>query len=242
MWFNLENAAPLAPSPKMQPSAAPIKAILYDLDGTLIDHFEAIHHAIVYAQQALGLPVSSYEKVRATVGGSIEVTMARLIGAELAPKAIPLFHTRLREIMFDYLHPLPGAAWLLEQLHARGFRQAVFTNKSGDAARALMQHLGWDRWLELVLGTLDTPWRKPAPEFSRYAIEKLGVTTAKTLLIGDSTFDIDAAASIGLRAQIVTTGSHTRAQLLAHTPPPEAIFDTLFELGAATFGLNPPVV
>jgi hypothetical protein len=74
---------------KMQSVIPPIKAILYDLDGTLIDHFRAIHRSIAFAQQQLGLPASSYDKVRATVGGGIELTLTRLVGPELAPPAHP---------------------------------------------------------------------------------------------------------------------------------------------------------
>jgi phosphoglycolate phosphatase len=225
---------------KMQSVIPPIKAILYDLDGTLIDHFRAIHRSIAFAQQQLGLPASSYDKVRATVGGGIELTLTRLVGPELAPAALPLYRRHFDEIMLQELDPLPGAAWLLEQLHARGLRQAVLTNKIGDSSRILLRHLGWDRWLELILGADDTPWRKPLPEFTRHALEKLAVSPAETLFIGDSTFDIATAHNAGLRCHVVATGSHTRAQLLANQPPPDAVFDNLYQLGVATFHLNPP--
>jgi len=222
----------------MRTGRAPSKAILYDLDGTLVDHFTAIHRAINHAQRAVGVPESSYALVRATVGGSIEVTMARLIGAELAPRALPIYHEFFAKIMFEDLHPLPGAARLLEQLHARGVRQAVLTNKQGDTARAVVRHLDWEPWLELVLGTHDTPWRKPMREFVLHAVTKLGLTPEETMLIGDSPFDIEAAANAGVRCVAVATGSHTRAQLLAHNPAPEAVFEDLDELGAATFGIT----
>jgi phosphoglycolate phosphatase len=223
---------------KMQPAPLPIKAILYDLDGTLIDHFDAIHASIAFAQQQLGVPPSSYEKVRATVGGGIELTLSRLLGPDLAPAALPLYRRHFDEIMFDHLRPLPGAAHLLEQLHARGLRQAVLTNKIGESSRALLHHLGWDRWLELILGADDTPWRKPMPEFTRDALEKISSTPAETVLIGDSTFDIATAHNAGLRCFAVATGSHTRAQLLANQPAPDAVFDSLIDLAAATFQLT----
>jgi phosphoglycolate phosphatase len=233
----------------MQPGALPINskttdtpylAVLYDLDGTLVDHFTSIHHAINFAEKQLGLPLSPYAKVRATVGGSIEVTFSRLIGAERAPQAIPLFHQRLAEIMYDDLHPMAGAAWLLRELHARGVRQAVLTNKTGEAARAVLKHLGWLSSLELVLGTKDTPWRKPMPEFTQHILNELKVPADRALLIGDSPFDIDAAASAKMHCRMVATGSHTSEQLLAHQPPPDAVFANLLELGMATFGLTAP--
>jgi phosphoglycolate phosphatase len=221
----------------MQSTRAASKAILYDLDGTLIDHFTAIHRAINHAQREIGAPLSSYDLVRATVGGSIEVTMTRLIGPELAPRAVPFYHEFFAKIMFEDLHPLPGAARLLEQLHARGMRQAILTNKTGDTARAVIQFLGWDKWLELVVGSQDTPWRKPMPEFVLHAVGKLGLQPADTVLIGDSPFDVEAATNAGVRCYAVATGSHTRPQLLAHQPAPEAVFDNLNDLGAAAFGL-----
>lgn len=223
----------------MQSGGDASKAILYDLDGTLVDHFTAIHRAITHAQRAVGVAPSSYAQVRATVGGSIEVTMARLIGPELAPRAIPYYHEFFTQIMFEDLHPLPGAARLLEQLHARGLRQAVLTNKQGDTARAVVRHLGWDKWLELVLGTHDTPWRKPMGEFALHAVEKLGLAPADAVLVGDSPFDIEAAANAGVRCLAVATGSHTRAQLLAHQPAPEAVFEDLNQLAEQIFELQP---
>ncbi len=236
----LKSAPSLRVVLNMLSGTPPIKAILYDLDGTLIDHFRAIHQSIAFAQQQLGLPPSSYAKVRATVGGGIELTLSRLVGPELAPAALPLYRRHFDEIMLDELDPLPGAAWLLEQLYARGFRQAVLTNKIGDSSRTLLRHLGWDRWFELILGADDTPWRKPQPEFTRHALDKLAVAPAETLFIGDSTFDIATAHNAGLHCQVVATGSHSRAELLACQPPPDAVFDNLFQLGAATFHLTPP--
>jgi len=222
----------------MQPPRAASKAILYDLDGTLVDNFGAIHRSIVHAQQALGVPPSTYDEVRTAVGGGIELTLTRLVGPELAPAALPLFQEFFPTVMLTELHALPGAAWLLENMHSRGMRQGVLTNKFGASARDIIRHLGWDQWLEIVLGTHDTPWKKPQREFSLHAIAKLGATPAETTMIGDSPFDLDAGSNAGLRSLAVATGSHTRVQLLAHQPPPEAVFENLHELGKLTFNLS----
>jgi phosphoglycolate phosphatase len=215
-----------------------ITVVLYDLDGTLVDHFDAIHAAIAHAQQALGLPPSAYEKVKTTVGGGIELTLTRLMGADLAPRALPLYEDYLTKNMFTGLRALPGAEVLLKQLHARGLRQAVLTNKQGDYARQIIEHLDWNRWLDDVFGVNDTPWRKPAKEFVLHAVSKLGGTPTHTLMVGDSPFDVEAATNGGLRCHAVSTGSHTREQLLAHQPAPEAVFASLIDLGQTTFGVK----
>jgi len=222
----------------MQTAKPAIKVILYDLDGTLVDHFVAIHGAIAHAQQALGVPPSTLEKVRTTVGGGIELTLTRLLGPGLDARALPYYEEFLSKNMFTGLQALPGAENMLAQLHARGLRQAVLTNKQGDYARAIINHLGWNRWLDDVFGVNDTPWRKPAKEFVLHAVNKLGGTPADTLMVGDSPFDVEAATNGGLRCHAVATGSHTREQLLAHQPAPETVFDSLIDLSAATFGLK----
>jgi len=222
----------------MIPAKPSIAVVLYDLDGTLVDHFDAIHGAIAHAQQALGVPPATHAKVKATVGGGIELTLTRLMGADLAARALPYYEEFLSKNMFTGLRALPGAEALLEQLHDRGLPQAVLTNKQGDYARQIIQHLGWERWLDDVFGVNDTPWRKPAKEFVLHAVNKLGGTPANTLMVGDSPFDIEAATNGGLRCHVVATGSHTRKQLLAHQPAPEAVFDSLIDLGKTTFGFK----
>ena len=63
--------------------------ILFDLDGTLIDHFTTIHKSVAFAQRELSLPQSDYAKVRATVGGSVPITLSKLCGED---KVLSLIH------------------------------------------------------------------------------------------------------------------------------------------------------
>ena len=103
--------------------------ILFDLDGTLIDHFTTIHKSVVFAQRELGLPESDYAKVRSTVGGSIPITLSKLCGKDKVPFAEPLFRKHFEQIIFDDVFALPGADWLLKNLKKRGHKLGVFTNK-----------------------------------------------------------------------------------------------------------------
>ncbi len=224
----------------MSASRPPVRAVLFDLDGTLIDHFHVIYRCLVHAQQQLGLPGFSFEKVKATVGGSVPVTCERLMGKEHAPAAQKLFEDHFDRIFLEDVQAMPGASWLLEALHAQGIRQAVFTNKRGEPSRALCHHMGFDRWLDFVVGTRDTPYRKPQPEFTRHMLELLGTTPEETILVGDSPFDIEAGAVVGMPCYVVATGSHTREQLLAAKPAPAGVYADFYGFGQAVFGLTPP--
>lgn len=218
-----------------------IRTVLFDLDGTLIDHFQAIYRCYVYAQKQLGLPPADYDKVRATVGGSVPVTMSRLIGPDKdVDEAVRLFREHFDAIMFEDLHLLPGAEWLLKSLREQGLQLAVFTNKRGDPSRKIMAHLGLDRYLDATIGTLDTVWKKPDPEFTRYALETVGAEAATTVLVGDSPFDLAAATAGELPAYLVATGSHNLEELnQLDAPKPDGVYPDLLALGSALFGLEP---
>mgnify|MGYP003109056958 CR=1 FL=1 len=191
--------------------------ILFDLDGTLIDHFTAIHEGYHFAQETLGLPPASYEKVRATVGGSVPVTMRRLIGddqpQEIFDKAMELFNQRFSEVMLEMVSILPGVEPLLKSLVARKIPVSVFTNKNGVHARAVLEHLGLAGYFNTIIGAGDTEFRKPEPEFTDHVLEVIGTAPAETLMIGDSPFDVEAGKVRDLWVAVVATGSHTADEL-----------------------------
>lgn len=214
-----------------------MRTILFDLDGTLIDHFTTIHRSVAHAQCQLGLPESDYATVRATVGGSVPVTLERLLGKEHVAAALPIFRDYFETIMFEDVLALPGAAWILEALKNKGYRLAVFTNKIGDHSRATLEYLGMDRWLDAIVGTGDTPYRKPEAAFTAHMLELLQTTSGETILIGDSPFDYAAAEAGGLKTYLVATGSHTQRELV-ETTNAAGIYADLYQLGEDLFRLQ----
>jgi len=187
--------------------------VLFDLDGTLIDHFHAIHRCHSYAMTQLGLPEPTLAQVRAAVGGGLDEAIAKLAGpgrvAALRPHFLHLWEkTNLQDVV-----ALPGSAAILRALRDAGTTCAVLTNKRGYAAREVCAHLGFTPLLQGIYGADDTPWIKPQPEFTRHALEQLGVAAADTVLVGDSPFDVATARSGGLGFVGVTTGTHNAAEL-----------------------------
>src|SRR6185295_8190858 len=108
---------------------------LFDLDGTLIDHFAAIHRSHVHTMKQLGLPPPTMEDVHRAVGAGVEVAIERLVGRERLAAAIPIHREYWERTMLDDVELMPGARELLEALHARGAKLGVFTNKLGYSSR-----------------------------------------------------------------------------------------------------------
>ena len=213
-----------------------MRAILFDLDGTLIDQFTAIHRAYARAMEELGLEPADYSTVRAAVGGSADMTMNNLVGPDLTQRGLDIYPTIFEEVMLEGLYAMPGAMEVLQALRDRGEKTAVFTNKVGKHARAACDHLGFTPLVEQVIGVKDTPWRKPDVEFTHHILKLLDATVEESLLVGDSPFDFDSASNVGMDCRLVTTGTHSSKQL-EHLRA-LSIHEDLFSLAQEAWGLE----
>jgi HAD superfamily hydrolase (TIGR01509 family) len=206
------------------------RTLLFDLDGTLIDHFTAIHRSYVHTLPQLGLPAPTLAQVRTAVGGGLENAMLNFVPEARLAEALKLFRAFWDVHMLEDVEPLPGAVELLRALHSQGGVCAVLTNKHGPSSRAICDHLHLTPYLNAIIGATDTPWLKPQPEFTRYALDRLHAEPATALLVGDSPYDVQAAHGAGLPCWAVTTGTHNVEQLRAARA--DKVFSSLHEMAA----------
>ena len=191
------------------------RTVLFDLDGTLIDQFNAIYRCHIYAMRKVGLPEPTFAQVRNAVGGGLDTAIARLAGQEHVAALLPLFTEHWDATNLQDAKLLPGATELLVVLNSAGVRCAVLTNKRASAARQVCAHLHLTSTLAGVFGAHDTPWIKPDPRFTQHALTTLGSDAISTCLVGDSPYDLAAAKNSGLDFFGVTTGTHTADELRA---------------------------
>ena len=213
--------------------------IIFDLDGTLIDHFVAITQSIHYVQNILKIPTSTKYEVTTAVGGGIELTLERLIGKENVTLALPLFEEHLEMHLFDGLYALPGASWLLKNLHDSGKKIAVLTNKYGPHSRSILDHLDLSKYITANFGTGDTPYRKPNPKFTAHLLTTISASAKNSIFVGDSPFDYASANALAIPCHMVSTGSHTVEQLKLETSA-SGYHKDLYELGNHCFNLKVP--
>jgi phosphoglycolate phosphatase len=205
--------------------------LLLDLDGTLVDAFTTIHRAYCHTLPQFGRPEPTMADVRRAVGGGINQAMAHFLPADKIAAAVALHVAHSDAILLEDVTLLPGARDLLQAQHAAGVTLAVFTNKRGEHARRICDHLGVTPLVRGVFGARDTAWLKPQPEFAAHVLAQLGARAESTLLVGDSPFDVEAAHNGGFPCWCVTTGTHDAAQLRAAEA--DAVFPSLVELQRA---------
>ena len=212
----------------MTPAPSQIRGILIDMDGTLVDHLETLTRCFQFANAQLGFPEPSRELVLRSIGGSMPVTIQKFLPPERVEEGKTLWQKHFEEIHLEGVVVLPGAEALLELCRARRIKAAVFTNKTGRHTRAILQREGLAEKLAFALGAEDTPYRKPQPEFSRAALDRLELPGENVAMIGDSPFDIRAGKAAGMLTLCVTTGSHGRAELIEEGA--DLVFSSLAEI------------
>src|SRR6185295_4950883 len=110
-------------------AADPSMFVVFDLDGTLIDGYRGIAHALEFAMKELGVTPLSLEQVRGMVGRGLEKLLEEAVGSELAPRGVFLFRERYAEIVDEETILLPDVPEVLDRLAQAGHVMAVASNK-----------------------------------------------------------------------------------------------------------------
>jgi phosphoglycolate phosphatase len=211
------------------------QTVLFDLDGTLIDHLPAIHRCYVHTLPQLGLPAPTREEVRHAIGGGLENAMRRFVSEADLPRALAIYRAYWDQTMLDGVTLMPGADELLRALHAYGATSVVLTNKHGPSSRRVCEYLGIRPLLQGVFGAQDTPWLKPDPRLTAHVLTTLGAAPATACLVGDSPFDAETARLGGIAGFFATTGTHSVEDLRAAGA--KQIYPDLITLARGAFGL-----
>jgi 2-phosphoglycolate phosphatase len=196
-----------------------VRAIVFDLDGTLIDSYEAITESLNHALRLAGKPPRSLEEVRGMVGLGLETLIERAMGGpDLVEEGVLNFRRHYDHICVGKTILLPEVADTLAELDRRGYRMAVATNKPSYFARRLLEGLHVRPYLVTVLGPDLVEHRKPHPEMVLEAMRRMGTTAAETLYVGDMEIDIETARAAGIPVVVLPTGSRSASALQAAAP------------------------
>jgi phosphoglycolate phosphatase len=196
------------------------RAVVFDLDGTLIDSDPDIRAVVNRVLAADGLAPLSAGEVQSMIGDGAKVLLERAFaarGVQAEPRHLTAFLADYEANSVVETVPYPGIVAALEALTAAGHLMGVCTNKPVMAAHSVLARLGLDKYFSVVTGGDTTPFRKPDPKHLAATLAQMGATRA--VMIGDHRNDIDAAAGLGIPSIFVTWGyGQAQGSYTAHKP------------------------
>lgn len=216
---------------------SPLRLVVFDCDGTLIDSQNMIVAAMNHAFDAHGLEALPREQVLSIVGLSLEEAIHALVPHVEAPVRTRVtesykgafFELRARK---DLAEPLfPGVREALDALSARGDTVlGIATGKSQRGVRHIIDQFGLEGVFSTIQTSDDAP-SKPHPGMILQAMAETGASPEETVMIGDALFDIEMAHAAGVKAAAVSWGFQPKAVL--ERAKPHAIVNDFNELEAA---------
>jgi phosphoglycolate phosphatase len=193
----------------------PIKLIIFDLDGTLVDTSRDITNALNYALKPYGLKDLTVDDTIKMVGEGITRLIEKILGngkSQMEDEVIKRFLEYYSEHLVDYSSIYPYVRETLEKLD--GFKKAVISNKREYLSTNLLEKLDLLKYFNLIVGSDTVAERKPSPVPVIYVFTRLGVTPYESIIVGDSNYDIEAGRKAGVKTVAVTYGYRERQYLM----------------------------
>ena len=191
--------------------SSPRPAVLFDVDGTLLDtnYFHTV--SWWYALREAGEDVAM-SRIHPLIGMGSDQLLQDLLGEER--EGLSDIHSKHYKRFKEDLHPFPKAADVLAAVAKRDVQVVLATSSKGDDIEELMEALGAedDVVSEIVHGDM-VGSSKPAPDIFAVALEHLDLDAEQTMVVGDTRWDIEAAAKLNIKVVTVLTGGHTRRDL-----------------------------
>lgn len=231
MLHEAANTGYLAPKTMLSNTDTAPHAVLFDLDGTLIDSLVDIADATNRMLAQRGLPRQPYARFPQFIGEGASKLVERALaaaGAEMTDveldAGLESFRQEYARALVVHTRPYPGVLAMLEALQAAGVRLAVLSNKPDPWVHEIVPRLLPGIDFVAVQGQKPDVPRKPDPAAALALCSRLGAEPAEAVFVGDSAVDMMTAQAAGMRPVAVGWGFATRAELLAAQP--EQLHDT----------------
>lgn len=194
------------------------KAVLFDMDGTVLDTLEDLKDAVNVTLDNFGMPRRSLEEVRCFVGNGalrlIELACEEGSNDETVHKVFTWFKEYYDKHCLIKTAPYEGIPELLMYLKEQGMKLAVVSNKPDSAVKELSR-LFFSGYMEYSVGQKDEIARKPAPDMLLLTVEEMGLVLSDCVYVGDSEVDVATARNAGMDCIAVSWGFRSVAELEA---------------------------
>jgi phosphoglycolate phosphatase len=212
-----------------------IEAIIFDLDGTLIDSVVDLAASVNHTLTALGHASRSLDEIRSFVGDGVQKLIARSLGdpdLELRQRALQIFIRHYEVHLLDHTRLYDGVAATLEALY-NDYRLAVLTNKGEGFTNKILHGLGVARYFAAVIGGDTLTVKKPEPAAILHLAQLWNIPPVRMLMVGDHATDIQVGINGGCRTVFCANGIGWTRGLR-----PDAVIHAITELPAVAARFN----
>ena len=194
------------------------QAVVFDLDGTLLNTLEDLKDSVNYGLRKYGLEERTLEQIRRSVGNGVqrllELSVPEGISQEMFEKVFAAFKEHYAIHCNDKTDLYPGIRRLLSELKERGFQMAIVSNKLQEGVDVLYEQYFKD-YITVAIGATDGIRKKPAPDTVIEVLRVMELSKEQAVYVGDSEVDITTAANTGMDCITVAWGFRTRQEQLA---------------------------
>jgi len=195
-----------------------IRGIIFDLDGTLLEAYEAIYIGLKEALQHFGREIFPFRDLRKYMKADLDETLSHFFSPEEVPKAVPVMRKKYAEVYLDHTHFLDGAREVLERLRSQGIVLGVASNKFGRFSRGALLHLGVSDFFKSVIGAGDVPRNKPYPDMIQAALREMDLFPEEIIFVGDTLTDIETGKQAGVDVYALPAGFYSKMELSEKKP------------------------
>lgn len=195
-----------------------IKLVIFDLDGTLADAYEAISASVNFTLQKLGHKKASYLKIRKAVGWGDRRLLAAFLPEKDIDAALLIYRRHHRVSLKKYSRLLPYSKGVLEYLRGNKIQAAIASNRPTEFTNILLTSLKIKGYFDYVLCADKLSEGKPNPEILLKIMRELKISPRETLYVGDMALDAETGRDAGVRVAAVLGGSSTLAEIKEARP------------------------
>jgi 2-hydroxy-3-keto-5-methylthiopentenyl-1-phosphate phosphatase len=195
-----------------------IRGIIFDLDGTLIESYEAIYLGLKACFRHFGKDIFPFPDLKKYLKPDLETTLSQFFSPEGVLKGIPVMRKKYEEVYLDKTHFLNGAQEVLKALHAEGIMLGIASNKFGRFSRGAITHLGVADYFKSVIGAGDVLRNKPFPDMIHAALKEMALPPEEAIFVGDTLTDIETGKQARVDVYALPTGFHSKEELSQRKP------------------------
>lgn len=195
-----------------------IHAIIFDLDGTLVDAYPGIHQSLNETLLTLNLPEVSLDVVKNRVGRGVINLIQQSVPPSLAERALQLFLSSYDRTHLSGTFLLPDVQRTLQELQRRKVRLAIASNKPAEFTQNILKQLELSEYFPVVAGPEGKIKPKPDPSMLESVMQSLGADRNETLYVGDMALDSETARNAGVRLALIASGGHAKEVLEKEKP------------------------